>query len=191
LRDRIQELVKRDRLLLAVALLEVVALEDSRDRELAGQAQQLREAERSEPLGVVAELRATLVEDAERLLDVRPRVRVDLLGRQGRPRGVAAGRVADECREVADDEHDRVPEILELAQFAKRDGVAEVQVGGRGIDTELRAQRPPDAKFAQQILFGHESGDAASDNMKLFLGCQHLESRPPRRWGCRSQAILS
>ena len=54
----------------------------------------------------------------------------------------AARRVADARRVVADDEHRDVPGVLELAQLVEDDGVAEVDVGRRGVDAELDAQRP-------------------------------------------------
>ena len=101
----------------------------------------VREVELAEPVGVAPQLGLVGIENLERLLDVGLGVRVDLLERERRPRGVAARRVADERREVADDEHDRVAEVLELPQLAQRHRVAEVQVGRGRVDAELDAQR--------------------------------------------------
>jgi hypothetical protein len=66
-------------------------------------------------------------------------VGVDLVARQHGARRRAPARVADAGRVVADDQHDDVTPILELAQLAKDDGVAEVDVGRRGVEAELHA----------------------------------------------------
>ena len=146
LRHGIEELVQRDGLLRRVALGEVVALEDAGDGELARELEQVCEVELAEPLGVAAQLGLVGIEDLERLLDVGLRVRVDLLARERRAGRVAAGRVADERREVADDEDDGVPEVLELAQLAQRHRMTEVQVGRGRVDAELDAQRDARAR---------------------------------------------
>ena len=148
LRHRIEELVQRDRLLLLVAVRK-----SSRSRIRATVnwlVSRSRSAKPSgvEPLRVAPQLGRVRVEDAERLVDVGLRVLVDLLARERRARRVAARGVADERREVADDEHDGVPEVLELAQLAQRHGVAEVQVGGGRVDAELHAERPPARELA-------------------------------------------
>ena len=58
-------------------------------------------------------------------------------------------RVADARGVVADDQHDRVAEVLELAQLAQHDGVAEVDVRRGRVDAELDPQRPaPRAELA-------------------------------------------
>ena len=82
------------------------------------------------------------VEDLRRLLDVRPRVGVDLLARELRARRRAPARIADARGVVADDEDDDVPAVLELAQLAQDDRVAEVDVRRRRVEAELDAQRP-------------------------------------------------
>ena len=58
----------------------------------------------------------------------------------------APGRVAHARRVVADDQHDPVAGVLELAQLAQHDRVAEVDVRRRRVDAELHAQRPPLAR---------------------------------------------
>ena len=101
------------------------------------------------PAAVIApnqrELKSTRVvsriEDLEDLLLVGLRVGLDLLARQRRPRRVAAGRVADQSGEVADQEHDFVAEALELAHLVDQHGVAEMQIGRGRIETRLDAQR--------------------------------------------------
>ena len=75
------------------------------------------------------------------LIHVRARVRVDLLAGEHRPGGRAAARVADAGRVVADDEHDGVAEILELAQLLEHHGVTQMEVAGGRIEAELDPQR--------------------------------------------------
>ena len=127
------------------ALGEVVALEDARHRGRRGDLEELLHGERREPLPVVAdvELGRVVVEDAERLLLVGLGVGVDDGAVQAGARLAAARGVADTRRVVADDEHRDVAGVLELAQLVEDDGVAEVDVRGRGVHAELDAQRTP------------------------------------------------
>ena len=64
-----------------------------------------------------------------------------LFAREARAQLVLARRVADHRGEVADEEDDRVPELLELPHLRHQDGVAEVEVGARRIEAGLHAQR--------------------------------------------------
>ena len=57
-------------------------------------------------------------------------------------------RVPDARGVVADDQHDRVAGVLELAQLLQDDGVAEVEVGRRRVQAELDAQRPARSRAA-------------------------------------------
>ena len=74
--------------------------------------------------------------------------------RQHRPAAVAAAGVADPGRVVADDQHHRVPGLLELRELAQDDHVAEVDVGSRRVDAQLHAQRPPAAELLRQRSLG-------------------------------------
>jgi hypothetical protein len=54
-----------------------------------------------------------------------------------------------------------VTRVLELAQLAEHDGVAEVDVGRRGVDAELDAQGAPELELALQLpLREHVDGVA-------------------------------
>ena len=121
-----------DRLAGLVALGEVVALEHARDGVLRGELDHVRA---SCSLPSQRELKSTwvrlAVEDLEDLRLVGAGVGLDLLGRERRARGVAAGRVADQPGEVADEEDDAVPELLELAHLVQQHRVAEVQIRAR------------------------------------------------------------
>ena len=142
--QRIQHLEHADGLMRRPALGEVVALEDARHRGRGGELEDLLDGERREPLAVVAhlELGGVVVEDQEGLLLVGLGVGVDDRAVEARPRLAAPRRVADARRVVADDEHRDVPGVLELAQLVEDHGVAEMDVGRRGVDAELDAQRP-------------------------------------------------
>ena len=82
----------------------------------------------------MVDLGAVEVDDLADLREVVAGVGGDLLLGQGRPGLVAAGGVADERRVVADDDDRRVTEVLELAELAERDGVAEVDVDPGRVD---------------------------------------------------------
>ena len=96
--ERVEQLVERDRLPRLPALLEVVALEDPRDRDPRGEAHEPGRAERAEPPAVELDDGLLGVEDLEGLLRVGPGVLLDLLAGQLRPRRLLAGRVADHRR---------------------------------------------------------------------------------------------
>ncbi len=66
---------------------------------------------------------------------------VDLLARQRRAGGVAARRIADHRREIADQEDHLMAQILQLAHLVQDDRVAEVQVRRGRVQAELDAQR--------------------------------------------------
>jgi hypothetical protein len=61
-------------------------------------------------------------------------------------------------------------EQLELAEFFKRHGVAEVDVRRGGIDAELDAQRPAEAEFFEQFLFGEHLGGTGGEVGELLFG---------------------
>ena len=115
--------------------------------------------ELAQPLGVVADDRALAVEDLEGLLGVGAAVRLDLLEREHRAGAVLVAGVADERREAADEQDRLVAELLELAQLAHGDGVAERQVGRRGVDAEVDAQRPALGQALAQLAL-HRARDA-------------------------------
>ena len=134
-------------------------------------------AELVEPLGVVADLGLVGVEDLEDLLLVGLGVGGDLLARERLAGDVLAGGVADHRGEVADEEDDRVAELLEVPQLAHQHGVAEVQVGRGGVEAGLDAQRlaggegvlqtRAQASLASESAAGMSLGDALVDEVEL------------------------
>ncbi len=148
LQQRVQQLQHRDRLAGGVALGEVVALEHLGDGRGAHQREQLRHRH-VEPLAVEAHLEALGARAPSAPAPGTSRALASICAGSstGRERRAPA-RIADPRRVVADDQHDRVPEILELAQLLQHDREAEVDVGRGRVDPELDAQRPAERQLA-------------------------------------------
>jgi len=124
------------------ALLEGIALEHLGDGLFGGNLDKLNKGQFGEPFAVVPDFEFFFggVEDFAGLLEVGFCVLLDFLGREDGPCCVLAGWVADSGGVVADDEDGLVAEVLELAHFAQDDGVAEVDIGAGGVQTELNTQ---------------------------------------------------
>ena len=122
------------------------------------------------------------------LVHVRARVGVDLLAGQHRPRRRAAARVAHARGVVADDQHDGVARVLELAQLLEHDGVAEVDVGGGRVEPELDPQRtafgePPLERSVGEAVdrVAGEMGGRAERRPGRFLPSGPMLEWPPGR----------
>ena len=115
----------------------------------------------------------------------------------------APARVSDQGREVTDDEHGLVPEVLELSELRERDGVAEVDVRRRRVHAELHPQRTPRLQLRYELRFGDDmatpremiascSGAAvAARNPSPRREARHVTAPPARagvgsRWHVRS-----
>lgn len=140
--EGVEEFVQADGRFGFEALAEVVALEELADGHAGGELEDVGEGHLVEPLAVPAdfELFGRGVEDFAGLGDVGFGVGTDILGAEHFSRFGAAGGVADAGGEVADDEDGLVAEVLELAELAEDDGVAEVDVGCGGVHAELDAE---------------------------------------------------
>ena len=126
-------------------------------------------AELVEPLGVVADFGLVAVEDFEDLVFVGLGVSVDLFAGEGLAGLVFAGGVADEGGGVADEEDDGVAELLEVLELAHEHGVAEVQVGGGGVEAGLDAEG--DAGLARLFEARGEGGGVERGGGRDDLGC--------------------
>jgi hypothetical protein len=133
--------VERDGFFFLEALVEFIALEHLRDGELRSEADDAFEIKLVEPLGVEADLRLVAVEDAEDLVGVGLGVLVDLLAGERLAGDGAAGGVADQRREVADEEDDLVAEVLKVLELAHEHGVPEMEVRRGGVKASLDAER--------------------------------------------------
>src|SRR5262249_52450664 len=119
---------------------------------------------------------ALRVEDDHRLLHVGLRVALDLLVGEDRTLRRATGRVADSRGVVADDQNAYMPLVLEGAHALKRNGAADVDVGGRDVDAELHPQRP-----AERELLLERSLREQVDGVPGQLGESHTASLEPDR----------
>ena len=170
--------MQRDGLLRGVAFGEIVAFQDARHGELARQPQEIGEGELPEPVRVAPQLGLVGVEDLERLRNIGLGVGVDLLDAQRRPGRVAPGWITNQSSEVSDDEDDGVPEVLELAQFAQRNGVSEVKVGGGRVDSEFDTQGGAFGQLPPEVGEWDQIGDTALNHVQLVFGAQHLRESP-------------
>ena len=93
--QRIENFVNRDRLVLLQARTEIFVLEHSREAVFCGELDHLLAGEFVEPFGVVADFGFFRIEDFEHLREIRFRVRLHLIAREGRARRGLAGRIAD------------------------------------------------------------------------------------------------
>jgi hypothetical protein len=158
---------------------ELGALQDPRHRVARAQPNQFLVAQRLQPLAVEAYFGLLRIQDFENLCAVRLGVAVDILARHRRARDVAARGIADERRHVADQEYNRVPEILEMFHLAQQDGVAQMQVGRRGIEAGFHAQRPACLRrlhqaFAQ-VFFANDLGQTFLQIDQLFVDGWHFD----------------
>ena len=160
LEQGIEELGDGDGLVALVALGEVVAPEQLRHGELAGELDDVGEVEAVVPLGLTAYLGLALVDDLEELVEVALGVAGDLVGGEHGAGGRLTGGVADLGGPIADDEHDGVAELLELAELAKPDDVAEVDVRRAGVEALLEAQRLAGLEQPDDLLADDDVGDA-------------------------------
>jgi hypothetical protein len=160
LQDGVQQLEQRHRLARAPAPGEVLALEDLRDGDVPHQGEE-RLGGHVEPLGVVADLEPLVrAQNLRGLIDVGAGVGVDLLAREQGPCRGATARIPDARGVVADDEHDGMPGVLELAELLQDDRVTQVHVGRRRVQSELHPQAP-----SLRETFGEGAGGQAVDGV--------------------------
>ena len=114
-------------------VMEVVALHHARHGVLGGELDHAHRTQGQAPFAVVSDLGFFRVEHQRGLLVISFSVFFDLLWCEGRTGTVAARRVANQAGEVADQENDLVPQILQLAHFVKHDGVTDMDVRRCGV----------------------------------------------------------
>src|SRR5262249_42519754 len=92
---------------------------------------------------------------------------------QLRARGLPARRVADHPREIADDENDAMPRALEIPHLPHDDGMPEVDVGRRRVETDLHGERGALRELALQILLVDQIDGAAGERGDVGTGRSH------------------
>src|SRR4051794_20652404 len=110
----------RDRMTLLIALGEVVALEHARNRVLSRKTQHAFGAELVQPAGVEFQTRLFWIEDLGYLRLVGLGVLLDLGARQRLAGLILSRRISDHPGEVADQEDDVVPTLLERPELVQQ-----------------------------------------------------------------------
>jgi hypothetical protein len=100
----------------------------------------------------VADLGPIAVEDYIRLLEVGPRVLLDLHRREDRTRLRTPGRVADACRVIPYNQYSGVPQVLEGTELSQYHREAEMYVRGRGVNTQFYPQSLATSEAAVELL---------------------------------------
>ena len=137
LHQGVDQFVHGNRKLFGKTLGKVIAFEQSSHRVAAGKLNEARSAQLVAPFGIPAHFGLFDVDDVSSLFEIGFGVDLNLFRRQRRTGRIAAGRIANGGRKVTDQEDHRV---------------ADVNVGGRGIQTELAAQLGAGRLGAGQLL---------------------------------------
>ncbi|GAB4180296.1 MAG: hypothetical protein Fur0032_21200 [Terrimicrobiaceae bacterium] len=115
-----------------------------------------------------------MAEDFEGLFLVTFGIGHDLvMGELGAGGGASAG-VADHGGEVANDEDGIVSGILELTEFVENDTVAEVNIWGGGIDTQLDAEGAAFGQFGGKFFTTDDALGARGQVICLFKEVRHM-----------------
>ncbi len=161
LHQRVECFVQKDRFAFLETIGKIIARQKLLDGEILPQPDQVHQRKFREPFAVVADFRLGAVEQAKGLVGVRCRVGGHLLRGQDGTRLVLIRGIAHQRGVIPNQEGYLVAEFLELAQFLHRDGMAEMQVGMRRIESAIDAQGPalffckqePLAQFGGHGLF--------------------------------------
>ncbi|CAI8421088.1 MAG: Uncharacterised protein [Cyanobium sp. ARS6] len=150
LQQGVEEFMQGNRGATAIALGEVILGQHLAHGGRPQQADDLGQIQTCEPFAVSAHLQATRGLKIEQcrllrlalaqLCQVGGGIGLNLFSAELHPCGAFAGGIADAGCEVADDQHRRVPRILESPQLAEEDAVAEMDVAAGGINSQLDAQ---------------------------------------------------
>src|SRR3712207_2847989 len=118
----------------------------------------------------MADLGPTAVEDDIRLLEVGPRVLLDLPRREYRTRLRTPGRVADSCRVVSYHKYSGVPQVLKGTQLPQYHSEAEMYVWGRGVYTQFYPQSLATSEAAVELLSWDHVYGVLVDRLVLWKG---------------------
>ena len=181
LHQRIEHLGDCDRLVLGVAVGEVLPVEELVDGEPAGQFDHVGQCKFAEPLALPFHLRAVPVHDLEELAHVGFGVFQDLGVGEHRAGCRAAGGVTNLRGPVAHDQDHLVPEILQLPEFSQPNHVTQVNVRPAGIKPHFQAQRcAPLQHGGELVLRDDPAYTAPRDGGKVFGDLNLAGQRSPR-----------
>src|SRR5262245_62127316 len=124
-----------------VSFLEIIPLQHAGNGVTAGQADQVAAIEFVQPFRVEDDFCLFTIEDFENLLFIGLDVFLNVVRGACRPRLIPAAGVADSRRIVSDQKVNLVPQVLEGLQLSKKDGMAEMKIGGGGIEARLDLER--------------------------------------------------
>src|SRR5829696_7474638 len=110
------------------------------------------------------------VEDYIRLLEVGPRVLLDLPQRENRTRLRTPGRVANACRVVSYYEYSSVPQVLEGTELPQYHSEAEMYVSGRGVYTQFYPQCLATSEATVELLPWDHIYGVPVDRLVLWKG---------------------
>lgn len=143
-----------------VAFGEVVAFEHAGDIDLAVEAKEIEAGELGEPFSVAADFGFLGIEDFEDLVGVGFGVLLDGFGIEGWAGFGAPGGIADAGGIIADDDDSEMASVLKLADFGEDESVAEVEVGGGGVETEFNTEGAAGGEFFAKLFSGMDVGEA-------------------------------
>ena len=156
-----------------VALREIVSFQQPRDRVTRAKTYDLFIAHLPQPFAVEPNLRFLGIQDLKNLILIGFGIGLDILARERGPRGVAAGWVSDHSGGVADQEDDLMAHVLKMFHLPQQNGVAEVQIGGRRVETRFHAERlsltRAEHQALPQILLANHLCEALAEVGQLFF----------------------
>ena len=169
----------RNGLLRLEALLKVIPFQNLTHRVPAAQRNEPFGAQLGHPAAVEIDHRCFRVEDLEDLLLVGFRIGIDFFSGQLLSSGRSTGRIADQTCEVADQEDDRMPEILKVLHLADQDCVPQMDVRCGRIETGFHLQGPTCLLRLPQAfneVFGTDDLDNSLGQVgQLFIEGERLE----------------
>ncbi len=173
-----------------VAMGEPVSSQELLYSEVRGQLDHVGEGEIGQPFGVAADDGLLRIEDLVRLVNVGLCFVGHFLRGLLSPRRILVAGIADEPREIADEEDGLVSQLLELGQLSHSYSMSQMQVWGRGVVAAVDPQWPAAAYALLQPLPQfqfHVAADllvaeiyTAHDDGKLFVNGSHVNTSKSR-----------
>jgi hypothetical protein len=176
LKDGVLKFGEADGDALFVAFGEIVAFEHAGDIDLAVEAKEIKAGEFGEPFAIAADFGFLGIEDFKDLVGVGFGVLLDGFGIEGWAGFGASGGIADASGVISDDDDGEMASVLELADFGEDESVAEVEVGGGGVETEFDAEGTTGGEFFGELFPGVNVGEAREEGI-----CGHGASLIGRR----------
>ena len=131
-----------DGLLLMIAGVKIFPLQHPRDIVMGAELDQGFRRHRPHPAAIEFHGGSAGIENFKNLPLVGLRVRLHLLFRERHTSLRHAGGIAYHPGKVADEKDDFMSQILKMFQLVNQDGMAQVEIRRRGIESSLDAQGP-------------------------------------------------